>query len=125
MGESDGNRSGACANVNDARRLKARGEGESLLDQMLCFGPWNEHIRSNSEWKAIELGATGDVLNGLAVESALNQFQVMRSLLAGEFLFRMSHQPCYALSQKIEEQDLSVQPGSVGVRPHAETHTAL
>jgi len=49
----------------------------------------------------------------------------LRSLLAGEFFFRMRHQPCFVFSKNVEQKHLGVLPGSVRVRPHAEAHSAL
>ena len=125
MGESDSNCSGARAHIDNTRRLKACGERDSLFDQVLGFRAWNEHIRSNSKWEAVELGAGDEVLNGLAAVPAFEQFQVMQSLLASELFFRMRHRPGLVFAQQIEEQYLGVLPGSVRVRPHAEARRAL
>jgi hypothetical protein len=92
---------------------------------MLGFRARNEHIRRNSKWKTIELGGASDVLDRLTKVSAFDPFHVLRSLLAGEFFFRMSHQPCFVFSEQIEEQNLGILPDSFRVRPHAEAHRAL
>ncbi len=55
MGQRDGNRARAGADIHNARRCKARGQFERLLDRVLGLRARNQHVARDLEGQPVKL----------------------------------------------------------------------
>ena len=117
VGEGDGDAAGADAHIDDARRWKAGGKRENLLDEVLGFGARDQHIRRDAKGQAVELGFADDVLDGFAPVAAVEQIAITAGFGGGKLFIGMGQQPGLALAENVEEQGFGILAGAAGMRP--------
>jgi hypothetical protein len=83
---------------------------------MLGLRPRNQHVARYKKGQAVELSLAGDVLDGFAMISALNELSVSSGLILGKIVVSVSKEPGRVLLQQMEQQGLCVAARSVGVR---------
>ena len=125
VSERDGDAAGAGAHIDDARRWKAGGNFEGLLDQMFRLWAGNQDIGRDAKGQAVELGLADDVLDRLAPVAAFEQFGVTAGFGGGKLFIGMGQQPGLGLFENVEEQSVGILAGAVGVRAGGQADRAF
>ena len=82
--DGEGDRSGAGADVEDARRVAAVEEGERALDEDLRLGPRDERARVAAQGQAAEVPVAEDVGERLALAAARDEGAARGELVLGQ-----------------------------------------
>ena len=123
--QGDGNGSGTGADIDDVGVIPGGGECDGLFDEVLRLGAWDEHVGRDAEWQAVELAHAGDVLDGFAVESALDSIVVALRRRRGNFLVCVGKKPGFVGVEEMEQQRLGIEPDAFRVRPAGEPRCRL
>src|SRR5205823_8333030 len=109
--QGDGNAARTSSNICDSQWLCAsRAQpGERNFDQVLSFGPGNQHAGTDLEFQSPKLLPPSQVLSGNTFPAARDQFLVGRSLFGSQFVFGMRVNPGTIAPKNVHQQQFGCQ----------------
>jgi hypothetical protein len=113
--ESDGDGSGAGANIENAKRVSGRGffcdEVEHGLDEPLGFGAGDEGVRRDAEGEAKEFLLAGEVLLRLVRGASRGESAELREVFGAERVIAVGEEEGAVALKYVREQRLGIAAG--------------